>query len=177
MTGKGTRLHVDLCTGLGGWTQPFRDAETWRTVGLDVRADLNADVVADVRHLPFDCDPDLVTASPPCIEFTKWKLPWYGDGACSGDPSMELVEACLAAIEELDPQYWVLENVVGLHMYWKPARKHVGPYYLWGDFPPFDAETVYKDQRFQPKDRRSELSAKIPYHVADALRQSVEVYA
>jgi len=61
-------------------------------------------------------------------------------------------------------------------MYWREARKRVGPYYLWGEFPPFDAETVWKQQRHQPKDRRSELSAKIPYHVADALRQAVEMY-
>jgi hypothetical protein len=170
-------MHVDLCCGLGGWQAPFRERPQWRTVGLDVRRDLDPDIQADVRQLPLNADVTLLTASPPCTEFTKWKLPWFGDGACDGNPSMDLVNACISAVDELQPDWWLLENVVGLHMYWKPARKHVGPYYLWGDFPPFDAETVWKDQRLQPKDMRSELSAKIPYHLADALRQAVEVWA
>jgi hypothetical protein len=172
-----TLLHVDLCTGLGGWKAPFEDSDRWRSVGVDIREDLNADVVGDVRHLPINATPDLITMSPPCIEFTKWKLPWFGDGACSGNPSMDLVEACMNVVDELEPEWWILENVVGLHMYWRESRKRVGPYYFWGDFPPFDAETVWKQQRLQPKERRSELSAKIPYHVADALRRSVEVYS
>lgn len=170
------RLHIDLCCGLGGWSAPFEDADGWQTVGLDVREDLNADVIGDVRALPFKRSPTLLTMSPPCTEFTKWKLPWFHGGACRGPASMELVEACLDAVDELRPRWWVLENVIGLHLRWKPARKNVGPYYLWGEFPPFDAETTWKQQRHQPKDRRSELSAKIPYHLADALRRSVEVW-
>ena len=169
--------HIDLCCGLGGWQAPFRESERWRTVGIDVRSDLEADVIADVRQLPLTrCEPTLLTMSPPCIEFTKWKLPWYGDGACSGDPSLELVEACLEAVDYLDPDYWVLENVIGLHMYWKPAVTHVGPFYLWGHFPPFDAPTIWKHQNQQPADRRSELSAEIPYPLANALRHAVETW-
>lgn len=168
-------LHIDLCCGLGGWQSPFKESPRWTSIGFDIRDDLEADVVADVRALPVDPDTDvtLLTISAPCTEFTKWRLPWYDGGAKQGNPSMEIVEACLQAAETLSPRFWIMENVQGLHLYWKPARKHVGPYYLWGEFPPFDAETVWKMQNQQPADRRSELSAKIPHHLADALRQSI----
>lgn len=173
-----TMLHVDLCTGLGGWRAPFEESDAWTSVGIDVRDDLNADVVGDVRSLPFDCSPTLLTASPPCTEFTKWYLPWHGGGAKQGkEPSMGLVGACLSAVDELSPEWWILENVQGLHVYWKPARKRVGPYHLWGEFPPFDCSDPQENkQDLWPSDDRAEKRAKIPYHLADALRRSVEIF-
>lgn len=165
------RLHIDLCTGLGGWTAPFKDAPGWRSFGLDVRDDLNADVLGDVRALPFDCRPTLVTASPPCRDFVRWMLPWLEEP----DPDLSLVEACLEAVETLQPRYWVLENSRGLHQYWKPARTRYGAFYLWGDFPPFDAPETWKG-KMQTSGERPEERAKIPYPLADALRRSVETY-
>lgn len=165
------RLHVDLCTGLGGWRAPFEDAPGWRSVGLDVRDDLNADVVGDVRALPFDCRPTLLTASPPCVEFSRWHMPWLPDA----EPSMDLVRACLEAVDELEPNWWVLENVVGLHRYWKPARKRVGAYYLWGEFPPFDS-VLTDGGKMAVSGENPEERARIPYGLADALRRSVETF-
>lgn len=43
---------------------------------------------------------------------------------------MELVEACLRAAEDLEPDYWVLENSRSLKQYWgRQETKRVGPYY------------------------------------------------
>jgi hypothetical protein len=175
-----TFLHLDLCCGLGGWSQPFRDDEKWRSVGLDIREDLSADVIADVRALPLrdDTNVTLITASPPCVEFTKYRLPWFGNGCYDGpEPSMELVEACLETIERLQPRYWIMENVVGLSKYWRQSRKNIGPWHFWGEFPPFNANVVWKGQRFHDPEERSEKSAEIPSHIAYALKRSVEIYA
>lgn len=167
------RLHVDLCTGLGGWRGPFQDAPEWRSVGIDIRDDLAADVVADIRRLPLTrCRPDLLTMSPPCTEFVRWMLPWLVEP----NPDLSLVEACLEAVEWLCPRFWVLENSRGLHQYWKPARTHYGAFYLWGDFPPFDATETWKG-KMQTSGENPEKRAEIPYALSDALRRSVETYA
>lgn len=171
-----TYLHIDLYAGLGGWQTPFKESDKWRSVGVEIDLSKNPDVVGDVRHLPIDASPTLLTMSPPCPEFTKWYLPWFWGGSMQGEPSMELVHAALDAVEALEPEWWIMENVKGLNFYWKPSRKQIGPYYLWGEFPPFDAETTWKHQNQKPKDVRREESAKIPYHIADALRRSVEVW-
>lgn len=165
-------LHVDLCTGLGGWKAPFEHSPEWRSIGLDIRSDLNADLVADVRQLPIDCSPTLLTMSPPCTEFSRWHMPWLDEP----EPSLELVEACLDAVEMLSPDYWILENVVGLHRYWKPARKRVGPFYLWGEFPPFDA-VLTDGGKMSSSGENPEKRAEIPYGLSDSLRRSVEVFA
>jgi len=164
-------LHVDLGTGLGGWTEPFRQADRWHSVGIDIRDDLAADVVADIRQLPLDCSPDLLTMSPPCTQFARWMLPWCDEA----EPDLSLVRACLQAADDLEPDYWILENSRGLHQYWRPADKHVGPYYFWGDFPPFDA-AVTDGGKMQVSGERPEKRAKIPYAIADAVRRSTEVY-
>jgi hypothetical protein len=164
------RLHVDLCTGLGGWTAPFENAPGWRSVGLDIRPDLDADVVADVRQLPLECSPDLLTMSPPCTEFARWMLPWLDEPK----PSTELVQACVAAAHELDPEYWVLENSRGLKQYTgTEERKRVGAYYLWGEFPPFDVRLA-DGGKMSVSGRNPEKRAEIPYGLADSLRRAIE---
>lgn len=162
---------IDLCCGLGGWKAPFED-HGWDAVGLDVRGDLNADVVGDVRRLPFDCSPDVMTMSPPCTEFVRWMLPWLDEP----NPDLSLVQACLEAVEWLQPRFWVMENSRALHQYWKPAETHYGAFYLWGEFPPFDVERDWKG-KMQTSGENPEKRAEIPYALADGLRRSVEVYA
>jgi len=166
-------LHIDLCCGLGGWDQPFKDADDWRSVGIDIRDDLNADVVADVQALPLDCSPDLLTMSPPCTEFSRYSMPWLHEP----HPDMSLVRACLDAVDELDPKYWILENVRGLKEYTGRAEaKRVGPFYLWGEFPAFDV-TVTDGGKMQISGENPEKRAQIPYSIGDSLRRSVEWFA
>lgn len=162
------RLHVDLGTGLGGWTAPFRDSPEWRSVGVDIRDDLEADVIGDIRQLPLDCSPDLLTMSPPCTEFARWMLPWLDEP----NPDLSLVEACLDAVDELEPTWWVLENSRGLHQYWREADQNVGPFYLWGNLPPIEADVPHG--KMQVSGERPEERAKIPYELADSVRREVE---
>jgi len=161
-------LHVDLGTGLGGWTEPFRDSDLWRSVGVDIRDDLEADIVGDIRHLPIGASPDLLTMSPPCTEFSRWMLPWLDEP----NPDLSLVEACLDVVEELEPEWWALENSRGLHQYWRDADQHVGPFYLWGNLPPIEADVPHG--KMQVSGERPEERAKIPYELADAVRREAE---
>lgn len=166
------RLHVDLCCGLGGWSAPFEAADGWRSVGIDIREDLEADVVADVRHLPLACRPTLLTMSPPCTAFSRYSMPWLEEP----EPDTSLVEACLAAVQELRPEWWVLENVCGLKQFsGVQERKRVGPFYLWGEFPPFDVATP-DGGKMQVSGEHPEERARIPFEIGDALRGSVEVF-
>lgn len=165
-------LHIDLCCGLGGWQAPFEESDRWRSVGIDIQADLEADVRGDVRTLPVDCRPDLLTASPPCRWFTRSRLPWYDDP----DPPMGLVWAVLEAVEDLQPKWWVLENVGGLTDRWRPADHVAWPWYFWGDFPLVDVPPIPKHRNQLSKDNRSEVAAEVPYPIARSFKVAVETW-
>jgi hypothetical protein len=92
-----------------------------------------------------------VVASPPCVEYSKITMLSYRKGQ-RGPPDPEkgnvLVRATKRVIDEIQPKYWVVENVFG-------ARKHIdpilgrpclvsNPYVLWGNIPP----TMF---RFEPR--------------------------
>ena len=118
----------------------------WTVIGVDSRAELEPDVIADVRTYEYSGPAvDLVWASPPCVEFAKTdKRCWYPDAPT---PSMELVDAALRIIAQVQPRAWLLENVRGARPWF---RAHVGPsglrlgapvlqsppLYLWGSPPP-----------------------------------------
>jgi len=165
-------LHVDLCAGRGGWQAATADDPAWTTVGIDIVDMDGVDVLADVRQLPIDAEPDLLTMSPPCTEFARWMLPWLDEP----DPDLSLVRACLQAVDDLEPRWWVMENSRGLHMYWKPAVTHVGPYYLWGEFPPFDVVEDALKGKMQTSGESPEKRAEIPRSLSTAVKHSVETF-
>jgi hypothetical protein len=140
---------LDLFCGLGGFSQAFRD-RGHRVIGVDIVPP--ADVIADVRALPFNgrLKVDAILASPPCQEFSKWAL--RGWNRCKGretpDPSGDaigLVRAAVDAIEALQPKWWILENVAGMRPWVRdflglPTIRW-GSRYMWGHFPlPFIAD-------------------------------------
>lgn len=166
------RLHIDLCCGLGGWQAPFEEDPEWTSVGLDIRDDLAADVVADVRHLPFDCQPDLLTASPPCDEFSTANKYRRVDG--SYHPDTSLWEACENAVRTLTPRWWVIENVAGAQHWfgWSVWSQH--PWHLWGYFPPLDTGPL--PPKGKTWNQQPEETAMIPYDLAYALKRAVETW-
>jgi hypothetical protein len=77
-------LAIDLCCGLGGWTEGLL-AEGWRVRGYDIEAHEYGDerypgelVLQSILDLNgADCaEADLIVASPPCTEFSYMAMPW-----------------------------------------------------------------------------------------------------
>ncbi len=129
---------LDLFSGLGGASRVFK-ARGWDVVRVELEERFNTlfdpAIVADVTTL----DPtglgkfDLVWASPPCQEFSKFGMPmFYPDPP---EPSLECVNAVKRIVDILRPRFWVLENVRSAQRWLGPARQHAGSFYLWGDFP------------------------------------------
>lgn len=80
----GAPLAIDLCCGLGGWTEGLL-AEGWRVRGYDIEAHEYGDerypaplVLRDVleMHGSEIADADLIVASPPCTEYSYMAMPW-----------------------------------------------------------------------------------------------------
>ena len=128
------RLIVDLCSGSGSWSEPYKQA------GYRVRRFTLPHY--DVRELPaFDEPVWGVLAAPPCTEFSLAKNGRERDFRAG----LETVSACLRLIAAAQPRWWALENPVGLlarflgrpvdvfdpHEYGDPWTKRTA---LWGSF-------------------------------------------
>lgn len=80
----GGPLAIDLCCGLGGWTEGLL-SEGWRVRGYDIEAheygeerypaELVLRNVLDM-HGSEIADADLIVASPPCTEYSYMAMPW-----------------------------------------------------------------------------------------------------
>ena len=196
----GKFLAFDCYAGLGGWDSGL-DAEGFLILGCEIEpkiAELNPYpmICADFTTLnPGDFKGfDLIVGSPPCRNFVtslcnvfghKWKKPPDPKGE-----GMKLIDAYLNFIEVANPNYWLMENVVGLKKYLelKPrCTAYLGPHMkrcLWGNFPSFlipidmNKESMYYPGNFcKPKDNtwlRSWNRARIPLPVARALGVAVK---
>jgi len=96
------RVILDLCGGSGAWSAPYKAA------GYDVR--LVTLPLFDVRTYKPPRDVWGILAAPPCTEFSLAK---------NGSPrdlvaGLEIVLACVRIIASTAPQWWALENPVGL---------------------------------------------------------------
>lgn len=191
-------VMLDLFCGLGGASAAMRE-RGWTVIGVDSRAELEPDVIADVRTYEYSGPAvDLVWASPPCVEFAKTdKRCWYPDAPT---PSMELVDAALRIIAQVQPGAWLLENVRGARPWF---RAHVGPgglklgapvlqsppLYLWGSPPPglllpslgrghkeyqSRRSSDPRARRLKTDDRRRQLRAVVPYCISYAVARAVE---
>ena len=168
-------LMLDLCAGLGGASQAMLD-RGWKVIRVDIEPSFKPDIVADVRHWSYrGPKPLLIWASPPCKEFSRHFLPWL---KAEREPDMSVVLACKRIIEEVQPVFWVIENVRGAVPFFEPVlgkpAQVIFPYYLWGRFPPLSVDR----SRFVPKQRFSSRDAAkrawIPYELSYKLALACE---
>lgn len=124
MSGRPTA--IDLFCGGGGFSEGLRQAGFDITHAVDIEARacetyrlnhpetevIEADLLElDPDRLPADVD--LVFGSPPCTEFSWAKQGGGGDI----EAGMRLVKRFLHLVGELDPEYWIMENVPRLDSY------------------------------------------------------------
>jgi hypothetical protein len=169
------RLMLDLCSGLGGASQAMRD-RGWIVVRVDNDPEFSPDILADVREWSWSGErPDLVWASPPCVEFSRESMPWSRTGQ---RPDMSLILACKRIIDEINPRYWILENVRGAVHWFRPQfglpAEIVGSFYLWGHFPPLGKINISWRKKGSFSGAQSSDRARIPYLLSLAVAKAIE---
>ena len=99
------RLCIDLCSGLGGFSQAFVESPDWEVVRIDVERKFNPTICADVRDLSFiDIVPNYsefeqitILASPPCERFSIASHTWPRRGIRK---AFEVVGQCCEIIAD-----------------------------------------------------------------------------
>jgi len=186
------KLCIDLCSGLGGFSQAFRERQDWEVIAIDIDLDMPCDIVADVRYLPLrnDIKPRVVLASPPCERFSLANPKWPKKGI---GKALEIVGACLEAIVDLRPDYWALENPKARLRWFLGPPPHsvrlsdyglkrsiqggksgraIKPTDIWGNipFPMLEAEKVPKIARGASRAKRAEM----PYGLSKTILEVVD---
>ena len=168
-------LAVDLCCGLGGWSDGLL-AEGWDVVGFDIERHEYGEhrypaqlVLQDIRTIDgrqFRGKVSLIVASPPCQEFSYLAMPWSrgkqiaralrGDGnfpdGYTGSRTVAqmtaLFDACVRIGREAECPI-VIENVRGAQPWIGRARANYGSFFVWGDLPALMPMTA-RAQKFNP---------------------------
>ena len=171
---------IDLGAGLKGASRAMKE-RGWDVLTLDINPAFGCDVIADVRewHYTGKRHVDLLWFSMPCDEFARESMPWSRTGAI---PDMSLVLSCLRLRDEIQPTYWICENVRGAIKWFKPYlgnyRFHAGPFFLWGYFPipgKVDMRTFRKKESYGSKQRaeRAEIPASLSRAIAIQIESQV----
>ena len=189
---------IDLFSGLGGWTQSFikshkyqverYDSDPWLR---DVENTEIVDLTQEKIEYP-DCipAPHLLVGSPPCYEFSLAHSAPRSIAMRNGEkftPSMDCVLAFCEHVENLNPKFWLMENVKGSAEFINPImgepRQIIGPFILWGNFPLLDISEselkVIKEHKKKAgnkhrwSDHRGSYRAFIPEPMSNALFRSV----
>ena len=182
---------LDLYCGLGGWSNGLA-AEGFDVLGVELIPKIaklykHEVIIADVRTLDGKDFKgfDLIVGSPPCRDFSQtttfgkyyWKEPPDPEGK-----GMELVNAFLRIVEEAQPKYWCLENVLGLKKYLdiKPRiESRLGKTMkrcFWGNFPSFFIIRDYNTVRIKADVQgplRKWKRALIPLSIARGLGKAI----
>ena len=120
--GSMTNLCIDLCSGLGGFSQAFVDAG-WEVVTVDIDGRFNPTITANILTLSAkkiekvtkkgrfgEYEKVVVLASPPCERFSIANSDWPQKGT---GRALRIVAAVIDLITEIRPDAWLLENPTG----------------------------------------------------------------
>lgn len=147
-------LAIDLCAGLGGWTDGLL-AEGWDCVGYDIErhkygshqypAQLVLQDILTLDGRQFRGHVSLIVASPPCQRYSYMAMPWKRAKdliAWHRDPAHPerieelnaLFKACVRIGREAGCPI-VIENVRGAQPWVGRSRWNYGSFHLFGDVP------------------------------------------
>ena len=174
-------LALDLCCGSGGWTDGFL-AAGFRVTGVDIvpQPDYQGEfILGDVRLLDGHLFKgyDVIVASPPCQEFSRWRMPWLRH--LRREPDLSIIKGCWRIRAEAQPKFFILENVREAQRWLGPATVAREPYYLWGDV--FLVSPPRRVKKESISGARPDLRSRIPFDmafgIALTLRGTLEKYA
>lgn len=180
---------IDLCSGLGGASMAFWLAD-WEVLTVDNNKDHYPTILNDVRKLSnLEMDiirtpkPNFVWASPPCTQFSRYSMAnWYPEFELhkrgEWSPDMSIVIACKAIIDELEPEYWCIENVKGAKHFiseelgQRPRVIINNTWFLWGNFPLFSIPHKLKKDtvRFN---RNPAQRSKVPIEISKGMLKAI----
>lgn len=182
-------LMVDICSGLGGASEPMVQHKQWDVIRIDVsplvmhvphtsiKDILDHDFLDWLSWLLEGKEIDLLWFSPPCTEFSLARVPRIEN------PSMEIVERCIQIKDALKPYAWIIENVKGAQKHFLPllggCRSHMGPFYFWGDYPLFYVDprrihSKFENDTWSTDPMRPFKRAYVPWQIGETLRQSIQ---
>jgi len=170
-------VMLDLFSGLCGASSAFRDAG-WTVYTADINPDFQPYFCVDLANWSFPKDlgsVDLVWASPPCTEFSRYiQRGIYKDQPF---PDMSLYYASRRIITEVNPKYWVIENVRGAVQFFGHGFRSFGSFFLWGNFPPLAVNSskfhFVKSGVTSGHKRRAADRGRVPYDLSQALLKAV----
>lgn len=167
---------LDLCAGLGGASVVMRE-RGWSVTTLDIDPRFGCDITADLTTWRYvGPRPDLVWISPPCQAFARKNMRCFYPN--DPDPDMTLMLAALQLVRDIQPRFWILENVRGAVPYLGPPTSKHGSFYLWGHYPALPAHlpgcTKGWGHRSRGADRDPARRAMIPRALSEAVAVAVE---
>jgi hypothetical protein len=172
--------HLDLfCGKQYGWAKGFKG---FKSTGIDI---------VDVKDYPgkfikadlLDYEPigkyDVITASPPCTEFSIAKK--YAWGTQDERIGLDLVHRTLYLISRLKPRFWIMENVYGLADFIGPPRQKIRYSlhpsskwaYFWGEFPEIGMLPTTIEYKKNDKVRDPWKRAEIPLSISSTFARMI----
>ena len=177
---------LDLFCGLGGWVQSF--PKDWDITGYDI-IDFSQEypfkfIKCDLmEYNNFPGNVDLIVASPPCTEFSKSSLPKSWACNRNKEPDIEnalkLFSRAKEIINQVKPEYWIIENVRGSVKFVGKEDYKIGSRYLWTNINlnlenrQFD--DVYGKWKVSPGKNRSAIRSKIPFSISQLIKNYITV--
>jgi hypothetical protein len=117
--------------------------------------------------------PLLIWASPPCTEYSLENRYFAKNPQ---EINTKLWRNTLYIIDQLNPIYYVIENVKGAHRIWGQPTQKFGAYWLWGRFPKFNIPYKIPKKgvhKYTSKKIRAQESAMIPYCISNGLYRAI----
>ena len=185
-------MMLDLFSGFGGASEAFVQSSAWDVVRIEnnpLLKDVPHTFMNDVKDIEGDLQMldamrrwrlDVMWASPPCDEFSDARA----GTEKPPEPDLSLVRSTIGIMMEIQPRYWVIENVRGsvkhLEPLLGPPRQIIdGIIFLWGNFPllqlPRDWKrpSKFEGDTWSTDPLRPNRRALIPLEISQALLEAV----
>jgi len=202
-------IFIDLFSGLGGASAAFDWSPNWVTIKIDNNEELlehnRGLIIADisdvhatlaiirtrmewVRQFPSSIGKIVVWASPPCDQFSYARAD-RTQGQTIDEFDMTLLNAARQIIDDLAPDFWIIENVQGaIPIFGYPIdedglgctpTQQLGSVVLWGHFPLISIEhrDAWSHRKMDAKGSRAlrpNYRAMIPLAISKGLLGAIE---